>query len=77
MRILTYPETDSANIVLEMPAPGRTVELRDDVIATVDNGRLTSLELLGVSQYGDTFDEAVATRLLDWAREQLARPEVS
>jgi hypothetical protein len=77
MRILTYPETDSANIVLEMPAPGRTVELRDDVIATVENGRLTSLELLGVSRYGDTFDEAVATRLLDWAREQLVRPEAS
>jgi hypothetical protein len=77
MRILTYPDTDSAFVMLEVPAPGRVVILRDDFFVTVDGDRLTSLELLGVSQYGDTFDEAVATRLLDWAREQLARPEVS
>jgi hypothetical protein len=71
MKIFHYPETNSANVFVELPADGRTIVLREDLFVTVEDGRITSLELLNVSQYGTPFDEAAAERLLTWAREQL------
>jgi hypothetical protein len=71
MQIFIDEHVDAANVFLELPAPGEDSLLRDDVIVTVDDGRITALELLNVSQYGTPFDEAAAERLLVWAREQL------
>ena len=72
MRIFLDTDVDAATVALEVPAPGENVVLRDDVIAIVDHGRLTAVELLNVSQHGDPFDEAAATRVLEWVRGLLA-----
>jgi hypothetical protein len=71
MQILIDEYVDAASVFVEYPAPGEDYLLRDDVVVTLDDGRITALELLNVSQYGTPFDEAAAERLLAWAREQL------
>lgn len=77
MIIRTYPETNSAKVLLEVPARGRTIVLTDEIFATVHCGDVTSVDHIGVSRWCDVFDEAEAQRLLDWAREQIARQVVS
>lgn len=70
MKILTDEHVNAASIYLEVPAHGSTRMIRNDVIATVHEGRLTALELLNVSQHG-TLDTDKAELLCAWAREQL------
>jgi len=72
MEILTSPDVNAGSIFLESPAPGGTVVLSDDVYATVSDGRLTAVEILNLSAWGDPFDEAAAAKVLEWVREQLA-----
>jgi hypothetical protein len=73
MEILTSPEANAGSINLEIPARGHDVMLSDHVIVSLDGDRLTSVEILNLSHWGDPFDEAAAERVLAWVREQLTQ----
>jgi hypothetical protein len=73
MEILTSPDVNAGSIFLETPAPGRDVMLSDDIIIALDGDRVTAVEILNLSHWGDPFDEAAAERVLAWVREQLAQ----
>jgi hypothetical protein len=69
MRILLDTDSNAASIFLvKTPVPGRDRVLRDDVIVTVDDGELTAIELLNVSQHGDLSNPAVAANVVQWVR---------
>ncbi len=70
MEITTSPEVNAGSIWLERPAPGEDFMLDDDVIISVDGDRLTSVEILDLSRWGDPFDEAAAHRVLTWVHDQ-------
>ncbi len=73
MEVLTDPAVNAASILLETPAGGHDVLLNDDVVVTLDDGRLTAIELLDLRSWGDPFDDDAARRAIAWVRDELAR----
>ena len=72
MEIVTSPDANAGSIWFERPARGIDVMLSDDIIVSLDDGRLTSVEILNLSHWGTPFDEAAAERVLAWVHDQLA-----
>lgn len=73
MDITVDSGSHSANVLLAGPSQGTLRRLSSTVLAYVDHGDLTALEIIDTTQFGEPFDVSAAERAVEWAREQLAR----
>lgn len=76
MDVVWDDQVNAANVLLDgrRVFSGDQIVLEPELLAFVDDGVLTGIEVIDTTQFGTPFDEAAAERAVAHARELLAAP---